>query len=87
MVQISELSYASPQEKPIFSDFHLRVERGRTLCLVGEAGVGKTLLLSLLCREQWPTRGQILVAGRNIVRLSPEQAAPLRLRPAPLSVL
>lgn len=78
MVQISELSYASPQKEPIFSDFHLRVERGSLLCLVGEAGVGKTLLLSLLCREQWPTRGQILVAGRNIVRLSPEHFQHLR---------
>jgi len=78
MVQISELSYASPQEKPIFSDFHLRVERGSLLCLIGAAGVGKTLLLSLLCREQWPTRGQILVAGRNIVRLSPENFQRLR---------
>jgi ABC-type methionine transport system ATPase subunit len=80
MVQISELGFSSPEGVPIFCDFHLQLERSSLLCVVGEPGTGKTLLLSFLCRELRPQRGQILIDNCNILRLSPERFQRLRYR-------
>lgn len=80
MVQISELSCSSPEGVPLFCDFHLQLERGNLLCVVGQPGTGKTLLLSFLCRELRPPRGQILIDNCNILRLSPERFRRLRFR-------
>jgi len=78
MVQVSELNFSSPEGEPIFSDFHLQLERGGFLCVVGGPATGKTLLLRLLCRELRPQHGQILIDNCNITRLSPERFSRLR---------
>ncbi|HFE46567.1 MAG TPA: ABC transporter ATP-binding protein [Nannocystis exedens] len=44
--------------------FHLR--RGQTLALVGENGSGKTTLIKLLTRLYRPSRGRILLDGRDL---------------------
>jgi ABC-type ATPase involved in cell division len=80
MVQVSELSFSSLEGEPIFSDFHLQLERGGILCIVGGPATGKTLLLRLLCREIRPQHGQILIDNCNITRLSPERFQGLRAR-------
>ncbi len=51
-------------------DVTLRIDRGDFVFLTGPSGAGKTTLLKLIfCAEQ-PTMGQIIVAGRNIHRMS-----------------
>jgi cell division transport system ATP-binding protein len=51
-------------------DMSVEVDKGEFVFLVGSSGSGKTTFIRLLLREEVPTRGRILVAGRDIANLS-----------------
>lgn len=51
-------------------DMSVDVQKGEFLFLVGPSGSGKSTFLKLLLREEAPTDGRIVVAGRDISRLS-----------------
>jgi cell division transport system ATP-binding protein len=59
-------------------DVSVSIERGEFVFLTGASGAGKTSFLRLLFAAERPTAGQILVAGRNIARLTSAQIPPLR---------
>jgi ABC-type nitrate/sulfonate/bicarbonate transport system ATPase subunit len=71
MIQLHSLSFGYPQSKPIFEDFHWRVQRGETWAILGSSGCGKTTLLYLLAGLQFPTSGQILIDGEPLTRPRP----------------
>ena len=54
------------------------VGKGEFLFLVGPSGSGKSTFLRLLLREEYPTAGRIVVAGRDISRLSHWKVPQLR---------
>jgi len=80
MIQVSELHYSTEDGLKVLEDVHLRVDHGEMVFVVGPPASGKTLLLGLLGAQIPPQRGQILVYGRNIVRLSRERTLELRRR-------
>jgi ABC-type lipoprotein export system ATPase subunit len=58
----------------------LEVKRGEIVCLMGPSGSGKTTLLNIVGGLDTPSRGHVLVDGENVVSLSEEKLARLRLR-------
>jgi cell division transport system ATP-binding protein len=48
----------------------LDIDKGEFVFLVGSSGSGKTTFIRMLLREEVPTHGRILVAGRDIANLS-----------------
>jgi branched-chain amino acid transport system permease protein len=56
-------------------DVTLTVRQGELVGLVGPNGSGKTTLVSLLAGTLRPTRGSVLVTGRDIAGLSPHDVA------------
>lgn len=80
MIQVSELHFATDDGIKVLEDIHLHVEQGELLYLLGPAASGKSLLLGLLGGQLPPQRGQILVHGRNVGRLSPQRRLELRRR-------
>ncbi len=59
-------------------DVYLDVPHGATVGIIGENGAAKSTLLKLLFVAERPTRGQILVNGRNVATLKPRQIPLLR---------
>ena len=80
MIQVSELHYSTDDGVKVLEDIHLHVEQGELLYIVGPASSGKSLLLGLLGGQVPPQRGQILVYGRNVGRLSAPRRLELRKR-------
>jgi putative ABC transport system ATP-binding protein len=61
-------------------DVSLSVARGELVALYGPSGSGKTTLLKLIAAVMAPDSGQIVVAGRDVSRLSDREASRYRLR-------
>lgn len=61
------------------SEVSLDVAAGELVFVTGHSGAGKTTLLKLIALIDRPTRGQVLVDGRNIGRL-PARAIPKHRR-------
>ncbi len=59
-------------------DVSLDVGKGEFIFLVGPSGSGKSTFLRLLLRDEVPTRGRIIVAGRDVTALSKWKVPQLR---------
>ncbi|AKD02454.1 ABC transporter transmembrane domain-containing protein [Pontibacter korlensis] len=53
-------------DKPVLQDINFRIEKGKTVALVGPSGGGKSTLADLLPRFYDPTAGAILIDGHDI---------------------
>lgn len=70
MIQLLNVSKVYGGKVKALSNVSVRIRRGEFVFLVGPSGAGKTTFIRLLIREELPSRGQILVGGKNILRLS-----------------
>ncbi|NMA24598.1 MAG: ATP-binding cassette domain-containing protein, partial [Clostridiales bacterium] len=52
-------------EEYILEDFSLHIPAGTTVALICETGAGKSTLVNLVCRFYKPTKGRILIDGRD----------------------
>ncbi|MEN8687287.1 MAG: cell division ATP-binding protein FtsE [Desulfuromonadales bacterium] len=68
MIQLYNVCKAYQRDQFALKDITLAVEKGEFVYLTGPSGAGKSTLLKLLYCAERPTRGQILVNGRNITR-------------------
>jgi cell division transport system ATP-binding protein len=64
--------------KPALSNISVEIARGEFAFLVGTSGSGKSTFLRLLLREELPTTGSVLIAGRDITRLSSRKVPAMR---------
>jgi cell division transport system ATP-binding protein len=78
MIQMFHVSKIYPKEVVALSDITLHIQKGEFIFLSGPSGAGKTTLLRLIFRDELPTSGQILVNGRNVVRLRESKLPALR---------
>jgi cell division transport system ATP-binding protein len=69
MIQTFHVSKSYPGEAPVLHDVNIDVQKAEFVFLTGPSGAGKSTLLKLLFLAERPTRGQILIAGRNIARI------------------
>jgi cell division transport system ATP-binding protein len=56
----------------------LTIEKGEFVFLTGASGAGKSTLLRMLLLQERPTEGDVIVAGRNLSRLSPKDVQAYR---------
>jgi len=78
MIRLLNVSKIFPNGVKALSDVSLRIKKGEFVFLVGSSGAGKSTLVRLLFREEVPTYGQIMIAGRNINRLKRSEIPVLR---------
>ncbi len=64
----------------VLRGLNLTIRRGETVCVIGESGCGKTVLLKLIIGLLKPTSGRILFEGRDVAAMTPGELVKLRLR-------
>lgn len=78
MIQLYHVIKEYPPRVKALDGINLHIERGEFVFITGRTGAGKSTLLRLIFREELPTEGQILVNGRNIVKMRNNQIPFLR---------
>lgn len=69
-IVFDNVSFQYEADKPVLTDFSLRIPQGETVALVGPTGAGKSTLVNLICRFYEPTAGQILINGMDYTKLT-----------------
>ncbi|MDJ0754144.1 MAG: ABC transporter ATP-binding protein [Ardenticatenaceae bacterium] len=64
---------------PALRGVSLDIQQGDFVCLMGPSGSGKTTLLNIIGGLDEPSRGHIVIGGENLVALSEDELARLRL--------
>lgn len=65
-IEFKDVTFQYPDgDEVILNDFNLVVKKGQSVAIVGETGAGKSTLVNLVCRFFEPTKGQILIDGKD----------------------
>ena len=64
----------------VLRGINLTIRRGETVCIIGESGCGKTVMLKLIIGLLHPTEGGVWFDGMDVNRLGGKQLVKLRLR-------
>lgn len=59
------VSFSYPNGYSAVEEVNLQIERGENVAIVGQNGAGKTTTVKMLNRLFCPTRGDVIVAGKN----------------------
>lgn len=70
MIQFTDVYMRYSGGKDALKNINLHVEKGEMVYLTGHSGAGKTTLLRLVALAERHSRGQIIVNGQNLARLS-----------------
>ena len=66
-IEFKNVSFTYPQTGiKVLNSFNLKIDKGKTLGIVGKVGSGKTTLLDLICRVYDPNQGSILYNEKDI---------------------
>ena len=78
MIRFENVTMTYKGDVTALRDVNLDVGKGEFLFLVGPSGSGKSTFLRLLLRDEVPTQGRIIVAGRDVTALSNWKVPQLR---------
>ncbi len=78
LVQFYNVSKLYPNGVKALDDVSMQIDRGEFVFLMGSSGAGKSTLVKMIFREELPTRGQIFLASRSVVRMKRSEVPKLR---------
>ena len=65
-VEFDDVTFMYPDgDENVLEHFNLKVPQGTNVAIVGETGAGKSTLVNLVCRFFEPTKGRVLIDGRD----------------------
>jgi lipoprotein-releasing system ATP-binding protein len=64
----------------VLKGINLKIERGQAVVIVGPSGSGKSTLLNIIGGLDHPTKGQVLLDGRDLARQTDRELARIRNR-------
>lgn len=70
MIEFRQVSKIYPPDLAALEEVSFSVQKGEFVFFSGPNGAGKSTLLKLIVREERPTSGEVLVAGKNVSRLT-----------------
>jgi phospholipid/cholesterol/gamma-HCH transport system ATP-binding protein len=79
---IIELIHVSMRfrQHAVLRDINLAIKKGETVCIIGESGCGKTVMLKLMIALIRPTAGMVKFDGRDLKTLNEHELTRARLR-------
>ena len=80
MIRFEQVSKRYAGGREALGDVNFHVAAGEMAFLTGHSGAGKTTVLRLIALIERPTRGQVIVNGRNLAGVSRRQVAGMRRR-------
>jgi cell division transport system ATP-binding protein len=80
VISMVDVGMTYPNGKVALADVNVVIPPGDFVFLVGPSGAGNTTFIRLLIREQLPTSGRLVVAGRDLARLRRREIPRLRRR-------
>jgi len=66
------------EEVVALNRINLTIYKGEICCIFGTSGSGKSTLLNQLAGMEKPTRGEVLILGQHVSRMSEEELAAFR---------
>lgn len=65
-IEFKDVDFKYPDgDEYVLENFNLKIPFGSNIAIVGETGAGKSTLVNLVCRFFEPTKGQVLIDGRD----------------------
>ena len=65
-IEFENVDFKYPDgDEYILEDFNLKIPFGTNVAIVGETGAGKSTLANIICRFYEPTRGRLLIDGKD----------------------
>jgi ATP-binding cassette subfamily B protein len=71
-IEFRNITFRHGSDQPLFENFSLSIAAGERIGIAGKSGSGKSTLIGLLQRLYDPQRGQILIDGQPIHRVTQE---------------
>jgi ATP-binding cassette, subfamily B, bacterial len=75
VLSFRQVWFEYPDGKEVLRDVSFEMEKGKAYALVGPTGGGKTTTANLMARLYDPTRGSVLLHGRDIRSYTPDERA------------
>ncbi|MDG6934900.1 MAG: ABC transporter ATP-binding protein, partial [Nitrososphaerota archaeon] len=60
-------------QKIVIEDLSLKVENGEFFVILGPSGEGKSTLLKIVAGIEKPTRGSVIIDGKDVTELPPDK--------------
>jgi putative ABC transport system ATP-binding protein len=76
--QLTKEYRSGTQQLAVLRDVSFSIPQGAFVAIVGPSGSGKTTLLGLLAGLDTPSRGQVILDGADLTRMSEDERALLR---------
>jgi phospholipid/cholesterol/gamma-HCH transport system ATP-binding protein len=68
------------RQQAVLRDIDLRIYKGQTVCIIGESGCGKTVMLKLMIGLLRPSQGVVKFDGHDLASLGEEDIVKVRVR-------
>ncbi|WP_085521284.1 cell division ATP-binding protein FtsE [Tuberibacillus sp. Marseille-P3662] len=78
MIQMKDIWKSYTNGVMAVNNINVDIAKGEFVYIVGQSGSGKSTLIKLMYREEKPTKGQIIVDGKDVAKLKRRHVPSLR---------